>query len=146
MRKRKQYPRLDHAAVFLLLICPAWVGCVKMAYLPTDQSVAYPPSSQVEILWKEPERPYTVIGRVSAASSDYGEEELFRRIQERARKEGAQAIIMAGTEESGSVVGIPQATGGTLIVPTTRRKLQALAIRWVDENFPATSAPRGPPE
>ena len=107
-------------------------ACVKMAYLPTDESVRYVPSAVVEVFWKEPDRPYKVIGRISATSDSRGEETLFRKVKDRAARAGANAIIMGGTDQTSSVIGTPVATGGTLIVPVTVRRLEALAIRWVD--------------
>lgn len=115
------------AALALLL-----TSCVKMAYLATDVGRHYPPSTVVEILWKEPDRPFTVIGRVSASSDSRSEETLFRRIQERAAREGAHAVIVGGGSQTSSVVGAPLATGGMIIAPIERRRLEALAIRWND--------------
>ena len=47
--------------------------------------------------------------------------------------QGAHAIIMGGSAQSSSVIGTPLATGGTLIIPVTKHKLEALVIRWTDK-------------
>ena len=120
------------AASTLALLALASAGCVKMAYLPTDEAAAYPSSDRVEVFWHPPEKPYQVIGRVSASSDDYGEEELCRRVKARAAQEGAHAIIVGSIEEDQSVVGTPMATGGTLIIPTSHHRMEALAIRWLE--------------
>ena len=118
---------LPTTAPTLILLALASAGCVNLAYLPTDEEAAYTPSDRVEVLWQAPERPYQVIGRVSASSGDYGEEELFRRIKSRAAQEGAHAIIVDAIDEDQSIVGTR-----TLIIPTSHHRVEALAIRWVE--------------
>lgn len=126
-------PTAASTLALLALLALASAGCaIEMAYLPTDETATYPSTDRVEVFWHPPERPYEVIGRVSASSGDYGEEELFRRVKVRAAQEGAHAIIVGATEEGQSVVGIPQAKGGTLIIPTSSYRVEALAIRWLE--------------
>jgi hypothetical protein len=104
-------------------------GCVKTAYLPTDERGRYAPSKEIEVFWEAPTRPYTIIGRVSATSGA-GEEKIFRKLKQRAAAKGAQALIMGGSTQTASVVGVPMATGGTLITSGRQHRLEALAIRW----------------
>jgi hypothetical protein len=120
--------RLLRLGALTVVLC-GLLGCVKTAYLPTDERARYAPSEQVEVLWEAPTRPYTIIGRASATSGA-GEEKIFRKLKQRAAAKGAHAIIIGGSTQAASVVGVPLATGGTIMVPATQRTLEALAIRW----------------
>lgn len=113
--------------VVLVLVLGA---CVSVNFLPTDDAALYPPTSSVKVYWEEPDSTYIVIGLLSVASGDYGEEELFKRLKQKAMKVGAEAIVMKGTSQNSSVIGLPVSGGGTVMVPATTTKLEAKAIRF----------------
>ena len=129
----RNHPTLLPIIGLLSLVIFLATGCVKIAYLPTDERARYASSNDIEVFWEEPKRPYKIIGRISASSGDFSEEEIFRRLKQRAADEGAHAIIMGGSTQSSSVIGTPLATGGTLIIPVTKHKIEALVIRWTDK-------------
>jgi hypothetical protein len=131
MTKRMRW-RVVCGLVVLGVVCVLG-GCVKTAYLPTDARGRYAPSTEIEVLWAAPTRPYTIIGRVSASGGEGKEEKIFRKLKQRAAAAGAQAIIMGGSTQAASVVGVPLATGGTIMVPAMQHTLEALAIRWTTE-------------
>lgn len=108
-------------------------GCATVNYLPTDDSVAYEPTSTLRVFWKEPSEKHTIIGRLSVESGDFSEEELFLKLKQKAKEIGANAIIMSGTSQQSSVVGVPVYGGGTIIAPVTSTRLEAIAIRFNDK-------------
>ena len=114
--------------VFLLLL----YGCATVTFLPTDETVKYAKTNSVKVYWENPQIPYTTIGRVTIQSGDYGEETLFKKLKQKAMDVGAHAIIMAGTSQKSSVVGTPVYGGGSIIVPVTSTRLDAIAIRITD--------------
>ena len=114
--------------VSLLALC----GCASTTFLPADASVKYAPTDSLKVYWEKPQKPYTIIGRVTIESGDYSEETLFIKLKQKAMAVGAQAIIMEGTSQQSSVVGTPMYGGGTLIVPVTSTRLDAIAIRYKD--------------
>ena len=118
---------------FLLVFLFTCVGCATITFLPTDESVKYPPTDSVEIYWQQPQKPYYIIGKVSAKSEDFGEGTLFKMLKKKAMAEGAHAIIMGGTSQEGSVVGGPVYGGGTWIAPVISTRLEGIAIRFIEE-------------
>ena len=117
--------------VFLVFLFTCY-SCVSTSYLPTDDSVTYAPTGSIKVYWEEPQEPYVIIGRVSAKSEDVKEEKIFKGIKKKAMAVGAHAIIMGGTSQESSVVGIPSNFGGTIIAPVSSTRLAAFAIRFVD--------------
>lgn len=117
---------------FLLVIFLACFGCASITYLPTDESATYSPTESIKVYWETPKEPYTIIGRVSVESEGLSEESLFKKLKQKAMSVGAHAIIMGGTSQQSSVVGTPMYGGGTLIVPVSSTRLDALAIRFAD--------------
>jgi hypothetical protein len=118
---------------FLLAFIFACVGCATISFLPTNESVEYPPTDSVEIYWQQPDKPFKIIGRVSAESGDFGEETLFKMLKKKAMAEGAHAIIVGGTSEEGSAVGMPVYGSGTMIVPVIHTRIEGIAIRFIEE-------------
>lgn len=116
-------------SLLLSLILSAY-GCVSVNFLPTDDTKSYPPTSSVKVYWEEPKEAHQVIGRLSIQSEDYGEEELFKQLKQKAMSVGAQGIIMLGTNQQSSVVGVPVYGGGTVIAPVTSTRLEAIAIQF----------------
>ncbi len=109
-------------------LCLALVGCVRTAFLPTNPSQRFEPTDSVEVFWKEPTRPYLIIGQVSAEAGSSHQERTFSQLKELARQAGAHAVIML--DEKTSIMGVPTTSGGTLIVG--RLRMKAYAIRWRD--------------
>ena len=118
---------------FLLVFLFACTGCASVTFLPTDESVKYPPTDSVEIYWQQPQRPYKIIGKVSAQSEDYGEGTLFKMLKKKAMAAGAHAIIMGGTSQAGSAAGFPAYGGGTYVVPVIQTRIEGIAIRFIEE-------------
>lgn len=108
----------------------ALVGCVSTSFLATDSRKVYTPTAGVEVCWEPPERPYMVIGQVTAKSDGRSQEAVFERLKRRAMEEGAHGIIMRGSHADSSVVGVPAAGGGVIIAPASVERLEALAIRF----------------
>jgi hypothetical protein len=119
---------------FLLVFLLTCYGCasITITFLPTDESATYAPTESIKVYWEEPKESYTIIGRVSAESMDLDEETLFKKLKQKAMAAGAHAIIMGGTSQQSSVVGIPMSGGGTLIAPVSSTRLDAIAIRFAD--------------
>jgi hypothetical protein len=117
----------------LLVFLFTCIGCASVTFLPTDESVKYPPTDSVKIYWKEPTEPYKIIGRVSAESGDYGEGTLFKMLKKKAMAAGAHAIIVRGTSQEGSSVGYPVYGGGTYIAPVIHTRIEGIAIRFIEE-------------
>ena len=117
---------------FLLVFLLTCYGCASITFLPTDESATYVPTESIKVYWEEPQESYTIIGRVSAKSEDLDEESIFKKLKQKAMAAGAHAIIMGGTSQQNSVVGMPMYGGGTLIVPVSSTRLDAFAIRFAD--------------
>jgi hypothetical protein len=83
-------------------------------------------SSGVEILFREPTRPFTVVGPVSSFGAPIpAENGLYRAVQKEAAELGADAVIVEGA-------GVKWNESFT--IPRRYKTLQALAIRWGVEN------------
>jgi hypothetical protein len=114
-------------AFFLILS-----GCATVNYLPTDETAKYKPTNSLKVYWSEPQEPYTTIGKLSVNSGDFTEEELFVKLKTKAKEVGANAIIMKGSSQQSSVVGVPTYGGGTIITPVISTRLEAIAIRFIE--------------
>ncbi len=75
------------------------------------------------------------MGSTTDEGEDLDEETLFKKLKQRAMAAGAHAIIMGGTSQQSSVVGTPMSGGGTLIVPVSSTRIEAIAIRFADINM-----------
>ena len=120
--------------VLLFTFLFIFYGCVSISFLPKDESIKYSPTDSVEVYWEEPQESYFIIGKIIVESEDYGEEELFKRLKQKAMEVGAYAIIMTGSNQQSSVYGTPM-NGGTLILSGTRRRLEAFAIRFENKEI-----------
>jgi hypothetical protein len=81
-------------------------------------------SSDVEILFREPTRPFTVVGPVSSFGAPIAAENaMYRSVQKEAAELGAQAIIVEGPGIGRNYDGFRRG-----------KALQALAIRWGTED------------
>ena len=117
---------------FLLVFLLTCYGCATTTFLPTDESATYAPTESLKVYWEKPQEPYTIIGRVAAEGDDIDEETLFKELKQRAKLVGAHAIIMGDMSQHRSVIGTPMSGGGTLIVPTSSNRIDAIAIRFAD--------------
>jgi hypothetical protein len=117
---------------FLVVFLLTYYGCATTTFLPTDESATYAPTESIKVYWEKPQEPYTIIGRVAAEGDDIDEETLFKELKKKAKSVGAHAIIMGDTSQQRSVYGTPMYGGGTLIVPTSSNRIEAIAIRFVD--------------
>jgi len=104
-------------------------GCISISFLPNDESITYSPTDSVKVFWDAPKDSYFIIGKVIVESEDYNEEQLFKRLKQKAMEVGAHAIIMVSSNQQNSIYGTPM-NGGTLIISETRRRLEAIAIRF----------------
>jgi hypothetical protein len=77
-------------------------------------------SSDVEILFREPTQPFTVVGPVSCVGAPIAAENaMYRAVQKEAAELGANAIIIDGPGIGPNYNGFRRG-----------KALQALAIRW----------------
>ena len=93
----------------------------RRLYQPTQ-------SADVEILFREPTRPFTVVGPVGSFGAPLAAENaMYRAVQKEAAELGAHAVIIEGPSSGG--------IGRNEIYGLVRRgkALQALAIRWGTE-------------
>lgn len=114
----------------LLVILLNCSGCATITFLPADDSATYAPTESLKVYWEEPQRPYMVIGAVSAQSGDFPERVLFEKLKRKAMAAGAHAIIMGKTNYSPTVVLL---SGGTYIAHVIR--IEALAVRFTNEEI-----------
>ena len=85
----------------------------RRLYQPTQ-------SSHVEILFREPTRPFTVVGPVSSFGAPLAAENaMYRAVQKEAAELGADAVIVEGSGIGRNYDGFRRG-----------KALQALAIRW----------------
>jgi hypothetical protein len=111
----------------------ALIGCAKVNYLPRSTSTTYQPTTDVEILWTSPTRPFTELGLITVESDSLSEESMLTKLRQRAMKAGAHAVIMAGPgEKAPGAIAVPIAGGGFVMAPIDRRRMQGLAIRYSD--------------
>ena len=89
----------------------------RRLYQPTQ-------SSEVEILFREPTRPFTVVGPVSSFGAPIAAENaMYRAVQKEAAELGANAIIIEGPGIGPNYNGFRRG-----------KALQALAIKWGTEH------------
>ena len=105
-------------------------GCATISYLPSDSSATFPRTDSIKVFFGKPEVPYTEIGLIVAESGDYTEEVLFGLLKKKAMSIGAQGIIMRNLSQETGTIGIPSSLGGTMMVPVTSHRLEAIAIRF----------------
>jgi DNA-directed RNA polymerase subunit K/omega len=70
-------------------------GCANTKVMLVDPSRSYQPTTRVELLSDEPDRPYDVIALIETRGTNY---KLTRNAIRRARAIGADAIIPVHTE------------------------------------------------
>lgn len=69
-------------------------GCVRATVELTDPSKSYEPTEYIQLLTEKPSRPYQVIAVIKGNGSPHRKQSLvFKKIEEKAREIGAQAVI-----------------------------------------------------
>ena len=100
-------------------------ACTKGSGTRTSRRLYQPThSSDVEILFREPTQPFTVVGPVSSFGAPIAAENaMYRAVQKEAAELGANAIIVEGPGIGRNYDGFRRG-----------KALQALAIRWSAED------------
>ena len=111
-------------AVILAITSVILSACTMGSGTRTSRRLYQPTqSSDVEILFREPTRPFTVVGPVSSFGAPIAAENaLYRAVQKEAAELGANAIIIDGPGIGPNYNGFRRG-----------KALQALAIRWGTE-------------
>jgi hypothetical protein len=112
-------------AVILAIASVILSSCTTGSGTRTSRRLYQPTNSaDVEILFREPTRPFIVVGPVSSFGAPIAAENaMYRAIQKEAAELGAHAIIVEG-------LGIGRNYDGF----RRGKALQALAIRWGTED------------
>ena len=107
-----------------LLCAVALPACTMGSGTRTSRRLYQPTkSSDVEILFREPTKPFTVVGPVSSLGAPLAAENaMYRAVQKEAAELGANAIIIQGPGIGPNYNGFRRG-----------KALQALAIRWGTE-------------
>jgi len=82
--------------IFLVVLVAVLAGCASVTtrVVEMNPAVRYPPTSNVEVLFEPPQRPYVQIAVLEAEGVfGTGELELLEDMRERARALGADAIV-----------------------------------------------------
>jgi len=98
--------------LFLLLL----TGCATLSYFPSIDRV-YTPTSHVEVLFREPQKDYIIIGKIISEGDIWSHKTLLEKIKKKAMQVGADAILVT---EAGHFQG----EFGTC------QKVEALALKW----------------
>lgn len=85
------------------------MGCVstRVEYFVDPPYPAQESGSPIEWLSTEPEQPHIELARITAGSANVGEDTLRKKILERARSLGADAVVAEGTADVASLVNPP---------------------------------------
>jgi hypothetical protein len=112
-------------AVILAITSVILSSCTTGSGTRTSRRLYQPTkSSDVEILFREPTRPFTVVGPVSSFGAPIAAENaMYRAVQKEAAELGAQAVIVEGPGIGPNYNGFRRG-----------KALQALAIRWDTED------------
>lgn len=107
-----------------LLCAVALSACTMGSGTRTSRRLYQPThSSDVEILFREPTRPFTVVGPVSSFGAPIAAENaMYRAVQKEAAELGADAVIVEGPGIGRNYDGFRRG-----------KALQALAIKWGTE-------------
>ena len=98
-------------------------ACVPVNLTPYRE-LTFPPTTEVEVLQTEPSQPYEVLGEMWMPS---GEKDAVLKMRKKAMEIGADAIILLGERNAGTVA-IPLQGVGLVAVPLNRT--YAMAIRY----------------
>lgn len=110
----------------LLAAVAVFAGCSPVTYMPY-QELGLPPTTEVEVLQEEPTEEYEVLGEMWVPSTDT---KGVLRMREKAMEEGADAIILLGTQTTGAVA-FPLQGGGA--IAATVGRTYAVAIRYKEQ-------------
>jgi hypothetical protein len=86
----------------VLVLAAAFAGCASVTtrVVESDPTVRYAPTTDVQVLFEPPQRPYVQIAALEA-EGDFGvsEVKLLEDMRERARQLGADAIVRTDSRE-----------------------------------------------
>ena len=110
-----------HRLILISLISILLVSCTTGSGTRTSRRLYQPTqAANVEILFREPKRAYTLIGPVSSFGAPIAAENaLYRAVQKEAAELGADAVLIEGAGVGRNYDGFRRG-----------KALQALAIRW----------------
>jgi len=100
--KRTRHGPIAMRTIILIALLAALAGCASVTtrVVETNPAVRFPPTTNVEILFEPPQRPYTQIAMLET-EGEFGvsELELLEDMRERARALGADAIVRTETRQ-----------------------------------------------
>jgi hypothetical protein len=99
-------------------------GCVTTKYFPVKGAKTYPPTDSVAVFRSYPDRPYEVLGVVSATSPEKWR--LIAKLKEKAMAIGADALVMKSTKEITQEYTSERKTEFS----TSRTRYEAVAIKF----------------
>jgi hypothetical protein len=109
------------------------VGCGQVSFLPRVEDARYAPTDRVELLSREPTRPYVDLGLITVESKHWSEETMVTELRKRAKAVGAEAVVMDHqTTRADGATGVYVGAGIATSTVTNTRRLEGLAIRWDD--------------
>ena len=120
--------------LMILITILILLGCATISYLPSDSSVTFPPTESVKVFFDKPEMPYIELGLIVAESGDISEEALFYLLKKKGTSIGAHGIIMRHPTQQTGTIGMPSSQGGTMMIPVTSHRLEAIAIRFKESD------------
>lgn len=121
-------------SAMILMTMLAASGCVSTSAVMMNSSQTYRPTDNVAILFEAPERDYDIIAIVEGNGSVFNNySQVLKKIQEKAKKIGAHAIIPITTESQyvptkyitnvdGSLLALPDGNKITIKTAAIRYK------------------------
>jgi hypothetical protein len=113
-------------SIIIALLCAvALPACTMGSGTRTSRRLYQPTkSSDVEVLFREPTKPFTVVGPVSSLGAPLAAENaMYRAVQKEAAELGADAVIVEGPGIGPNYNGFRRG-----------KALQALAVKWGTEH------------
>lgn len=99
-------------------------GCTTPVKVTRYTTAVFPPTHHVEVLHtKAPNRDYVELGELSVKAND---EEAIKHLTEKAKELGADAILLLGERQQGSIA-MPV---GQMWMAIPAKRLTAVAIRY----------------
>lgn len=129
----------------LLVVCLSLVivGCVTSPQVIIQKAYPERPVEEVRLLVEEPKEAYETLAVLtfSAKNNQSGTDEAIEKMKVSAAGVGADALVVGGPgTKATSVVGVPMATGGTVMIPLVLNTISAKAVRFL---VGAATEPRG---
>ena len=119
--------------IMLMMILALTLSCASTSVVMINSAQTYPPTENVSILFKIPERDHKIIAIVEGNGSIFNNySQVLQKIQKKAQKIGADAIIPLAPEtvyvHSANVTNFD---GSPLTIPGgTKMTIKAVAIRY----------------